>query len=238
MLLLRSNSTSSTVADCCSTTNTSSTAESDMTEVNVPGWSEQEIEAVADYWDLSDEYKKALYELGYRLRDINHPRNCAEEVAFFLMTTYGKVEKTETMFRDCIRWREKVGADTIIQNPPPQEVIDSIPGAILKGEDLEGDPIFLDRFLSCDIMGLSKKYNVDTLVHHAVWIREAGSQGAWREDWEKRKGKKLRQITVIYDVEGLSRKFLTHKKGIQAYGEVMRLDQDYYPESFKRYVSC
>lgn len=243
VLLLPFKSTSSAAVDCCSTTtHTSSTAESEMTEVDdltsLPGWSEQEIADVAEYWNFSDEYKKGFYELGYRLRDINHDRNCAEEVAFFLVTTFGKVDKAEVMFRDCIKWREKVGADTIIQNPPPQEVIDSIPGAILKGLDREGDPIFLDRFLSSDLLSLLDKYGLDTLVHHAVWIREAGSQGAWVDEWKKRKGRRLRQITVIYDVEGLSRKLLMHRNGIHAYAQLLRLDQDYYPESFKRYVCC
>ena len=230
----------SSVVDCCCTTHTSSTAENETTEVDdltsLPGWSEQEIVDVAEYWNLSDEYKKGLYDLGYRLRDINHDKNCAEDVAFFLMNTFGKVDKAETMFRECIRWRQKVGADTIVQNPPPQEVIDNIPCAILKGLDREGDPIFLDRFLSCDIMSLLNKYGVDTLVHHAVWIREAVSQGSWREDWENRRGKTFRQITVICDVEGLSRKLLMHRKGIHVHGEILRLDQNYYPGSFKRYV--
>lgn len=227
---------SHTTIDCCSTTSTNSTVESEVESYDFSaGWSEEDMAAVADYWKLSDKYQKALYELGYRLRDVPHPKNCAVEVVRFLLAKFGKVEAAETMFRDSLRWREKVGADTIVQHPPPQEIIDNIPGAILKGADRDGDPIFLDRVVSCDSLGLLNKYGTDMMVHHAVWIRESVAQGAWLEEWEKRKGKPVRQVTIVSDMEGLSRRHV-HRKVLKLFGEIMRLDQDNYPEGAKRYV--
>lgn len=230
LLLHSKNST----LDCGSTASTNSTTESEMDVYDLAtGWSEEDMAAVVDYWTLSPQNQEALYELGYRLRDIQHPKNCAREVVHFLLAKYGKVDAAEDMFRDSIRWREKVGADTIADHPPPQELIDSIPGAVLKGADRDGDPIFLDRVVSCDTLGLLDKYGTDMMVHHAVWIREAVAQGAWLPEWEERKGKPVRQATIISDMEGLSRRHL-HRRVIKLFGEIMRLDQDNYPEGAKR----
>ena len=198
-------------------------------------WDKRSVALVVERRNLSEDNLKALLNLRVRMQDIEHPMNCAKDVARFLIARSGNVDAAEAMFRKSMAWREKVGADTILQHPPPQPIIDNVPGALMEGCDKDGDPIFIERFISADAFGILNHYGKDALMHHAIWLREFVAKGQWIQDYERKHEKSPGRITVIVDLEGLSRRH-AHRNVIQAFGEVARLDQDNYPEGAKRYV--
>ena len=197
------------------------------------GWNDESINFEVNRRGLSETCREALVELRTRLKDIRHPMNCAKDVVRFLIARAENVEAAEAMFRKSIAWREMVGADTVTQNPPPQPIIDNVPGAIIEGCDKDGDPIFVERFISCDSLGIIERYGKEALIHHAIWIRESILSGEWNRAYKEKHGRFADRITVIVDMKDLSHTHM-HRKVIQVFGEVSRLDQDNYPEGAKR----
>ena len=197
-------------------------------------WSDAAVQNVSRLWNLSDINKARLIELGMRLQDIAHPKNCPSEVVRFLLDRSGNVRKAEQVFRAMIQWRLRVGADTILQDyRPPQPLIDNIPGAVLQDYDKEGDPIFFDRVAECDCVQLIHRYGPQELVRHSIWIRELTANSEWVEAYKQRQGRAPRQIIIISDMNALSRKHL-HPKVLTTFGEIMRIDQDNYPGTAKK----
>lgn len=211
----------------------SSDAEKEEPVQEKDGWDEESIEYEINRRRLDEKYREALVELRTRLKDIRHPMNCAKDVVRFLIARSGNADAAEAMFRKSMAWRESVGADTVTQNPPPQPVIDNVPGAIIEGCDKEGDPIFVERFISCDSLGIIERYGQEALIHHAIWIRESVLSGEWNQAYKEEHGRFADRITVIVDMKDLSQSHM-HRKVIQVFGEVSRLDQDNYPEGAKR----
>jgi hypothetical protein len=202
-------------------------------------WSEEQIENVSRSWGLSVQQKAALVQLGERLRqDLPlHPNNTEVQVIRFLEDRSWNVNAAERMFRKSMEWREQFGADSVfLHGRPPQAIIDNIPGTILKDWDKEGDPIFMD--CSVDAKNLEEiidHYGSDMLVRHAIWMREMIVNGKWHDAYELQQGRPVRQILIIADLNGLTRRHL-NRKILSVFGTIMRVTQDNYPGLPKKIV--
>ena len=175
---------------------------------------EDAIQSTIDLWELSETQQLQLRDLQNRLRSIQHWKNSPDTVVRFLRARPGDLDAAETMFRNMIQWRSETGADTILEDyDPPKLLREYFPGAVLKGLDREGDPIYVGR----------------------VGVTDRASRGNWVKEYEKIQGKPVRKVTIIEDLEGLS---LLHSSTavLSLYGKIMRLDQDNYCETGKRLI--
>ena len=128
-------------------------------------WSPNEVESVSRLWELSSKEENELFSLGERLRDISHHKNTPRDVIRFMKAHPGSLDAAETMFRNMIQWRLDNNADNILEDyEPPRLIRDYIPGAILVGCDLEGDPIYAERIGSADTPTMAKRFGAEHMI--------------------------------------------------------------------------
>lgn len=198
-------------------------------------WSEESINRAIDVWELSRDEAKQLRRLKDTLSDVNHRLNTPHELVKYIKGPKG-MEKAEEMFRFVINWRLEYGTDTLLDNyKPPRILYDYIATAMLEGVDYVGDPVYLERAGAIDGLGLVKRYDKNALLKHTVWLRELTATGAWRRDYEKKYGHQPRQVTVIFDLKGLSTR---HAKTevIQVFKELVSYTAERYYGVSKRMI--
>jgi len=199
-------------------------------------WSRPKVEEVVDLWELTESEQRDLERLGNQLRDVQHFKNAPSEVIRFLRARPGDLQAAESMFRSMVEWRIENKVDTILERyRPPQEILDHYPGAILQGHDKAGDPIFIERLGVTDGVGILERYGRNEMIQHAIWLRELITTGDWIQHYQKRRGRTVRQIVIMEDLYGLSIAHM-NRQLLSVYGEIMRLDQDNYPETAKKLI--
>jgi len=195
--------------------------------------SEEIIQNVIRQWDLCPEMEERLRNLVERVQDVNHFKRDPHILVRFLHAPWGHKE-AELMFRRMIDWRRQNHVDTILDDyVPPQLLLDAIPAAILKDYDREGDPIYVERGGAVDATGLLRVFTKEELIRYFIWTRERNSDGVWINDFERRRGRKPKALTIIYDLKGLSSRHL-NSKSIEYFKEIMRINQVYYPGPIKK----
>jgi CRAL/TRIO domain len=201
-------------------------------------WNEACVQQTAILWELSAKEQSNLIDLGQRLQDIVYYKNTPAEVVRFLLARPGDVDAAETMFRTMVAWRMKAKMDTILQDyHPPKELNDCYPGAILQGQDKEGDPVFLARAGVTDGAAMLRRFGRHDMIQHAIWTRELACYGEWVQDYEKSHHRPVKRMTVIEDAYGLPLlKTMANRELLTVFGEVMRLQQENYPETAKKLI--
>jgi metal transporter CNNM len=208
-----------------------------MTNAGGDQWDPQAISEVVDMWELTEKEQTDLLTLKDQLKDISHAKNRPAEVVRFLRARPGKVDAAESMFRAMVEWRIANNVDTILQDyQPPQRLLDFYPGAILEGLDKAGDPVYVGRVGVTDGAGILQQYGREEMVRHAIWMRELVSTGPWIQKYEQEQGRPVRRITLIEDLEGMSISHSMNRELLSVHGEIMRLDQDNYPETAKKLI--
>ena len=203
----------------------------------VDPWSKEEVKKVSNLWNLTAKEEEHLVELGERLTDIDHHMNAPYNVVRFMEARSRSVHAAEKMFRNMIQWRLENNVDTILQDyEPPRLIKDYIPGAILKGYDLDGDPVYTERIGSADTPEMVRRFGPEHMIKHAIWIRETISRGEWLKDYERKNGRPVRQILVVEDLKGLSSAHLDRHL-LAVFKAITRLDQDNYPEAAKTIIN-
>lgn len=188
------------------------------------------------YWNLTDKQQEVFLELRDRIADICHPINRPNMVIRFLRARKFHLAKSEKMFRNSVQWRIDSKIDTImVDYQPPQEIIDLYPGAILKGCDRDGDPIFVGRPGLTDLPGLIDKYGFDEMLLWEKYWRESVASGSWVADWEKKAGRPPHLANVVIDLRGMNRSMMSAKV-IQLQRTAASVSQDNYPETTKRII--
>lgn len=197
---------------------------------------ESEVLRVATLWQLSESELEDLSTLGQRLADVSHWKNDPSEVVRFLRARPSDVDAAERMFRNMIAWRLANRVDTILQDyEPPPIMWAYYPGAVLRDFDRAGDPVYVGRIGVTDGVGMLQRFGRDEMIRHAIWIREFVSRGEWIQRYETRQGRPVRRVTLVEDLQGLSVSHL-NRQLLSVYGEIMRLDQDNYPETAKKLI--
>ena len=198
-------------------------------------WSDAHFQKVATAWKLTDEEQKQLRLLQKQLRDVTSWKNNPLDIVRYLRGP-GKFETVEPKFRAMIAWREQQGADRLLEDyRPPKALLWYIPSAILKGYDKDGDPIYLERGGVMDGVGLVQRFHQDDVVKHVVWLREIGTRGDWIQDYERTTGRTPSQVTIIYDMQGMSSRHL--KAGvIPLFKDIVAMNQTRYCGLAKRII--
>lgn len=217
-------------------------------------WSPEAIAAVVKVWELTKKEQTDFITLRDQLlKDDDdtiengaaaaatvksHHKNRPSEVVRFLRARPGKIDFAESMFRAMIAWRIENNVDSILQDyQPDQKMLDYYPGAILQGYDKEGDPVYVGRIGVTDGAGILKQYGREEMIRHAIWMRELVCTGEWIMLYEQEQARPVRRITLIEDLEGLSiMSQMNNRAMLSVYGEIMRLDQDNYPETAKKLI--
>jgi len=165
-------------------------------------WSEEEIQACAKLWLLSDKQLDELRKLKGVLADVDHWINNPYNVVRFLTGPHGFDEK---LFRDTVKWRETEGIDDMVTEYQPPEILRRhVASGILEGYDKDGDPIYLERAGVMDVAGFLRKCGKEASMDHFIWLRELALRGEWHQDYEQKMGHPPKQVTILYDLQGLS----------------------------------
>ncbi len=199
-------------------------------------WSEENFQKTVNLWELEEDEIKNLKQLKVAVSDILHWKNQPNEVVRFMRARPNDLKAQVKMFKNMIQWRKDNNVETILQDyTPPKLLWRYYPGAMLKGYDKEGDPIYVERLGVTDAPGLLSKLGEDEMIKHAIWTRELISKGKWIQKYEEKQKRPVRRITIIEDLDGLSRRMLWGGT-LGAYNKIMRLDQDNYCETAKKLI--
>jgi len=199
---------------------------------NKDPWGTENMAIVRSSWKLTAEAEAKLWDLQRRLSDIDHFKNEPETVLRFQVAPQG-YEHAESGFRKMLEWRKENHVDTILQDyRPPQDLLDNAVCTMLAGADKDGDPIYVERGGAVDVGALLKVYGHKELVKCSIWVRELITRGAWLDEFEKQQGRRIKGVTVLYDLKGLSSKHMSPKV-LSLFHDVMMIASDYYPAPIK-----
>ena len=207
-------------------------------------WSEANVQDVIRLWNLNDQDATKLRQLGAALADVDHWKNDPYEVVRFLTDMQFDVTKSEPMFRKMIQWRLDHQMDTFLERYTPSELIYYSPIFMLRGLDLDNDPIYVIRIGELDAWGLYKSLGYDGLLEANLFVTELMStrqsglphQYNWQRDsYEAKVGRKFAQFTCIVDLKGLSTQ-LVRPTMLGVLKESARISQDMYPGYSKRAI--
>lgn len=183
--------------------------------------------------DLSLKQEHVLTQFRDRLQDVlpQLPDQDDRYLLRWLRARNFNIQKSEAMVRKHLEFRKQLKVDTIIEDFKPPEVIEKYLSGGMCGYDREGSPVWYDVVGPLDPKGLlmsasKQDYLKVKILHTELLRRECQRQS-------QKLGKYVESITLIYDCEGLGLKHMW-KPAIEAYGEVLTMFEDNYPEGLKR----
>ncbi|KAM8960670.1 SEC14-like protein 2 [Pelodytes ibericus] len=185
--------------------------------------------------DLSPKQEEALVKFREAVEDLmpKLPPHCQDD--FFLLRWLRarcfNLQKSESMLRKHVEFRKHMNSDNVLENWQPPEVVQKYLSGGLCGHDLEGSPIWYDVIGPLDPKGLLFSASKQDLMK--TKMRDCELMHKQCRAQSEKLGKKVEEVVMIYDVEGLGLKHLW-KPGVQLYGEVLTMFEDNYPEALKR----
>jgi len=200
-------------------------------------WSDSNLNEVFDLWKLSEEDQQLLMNLKERTSDLSHhPWHDPHVLLRYMFGPHG-YQQAEPLFRNMIAWRLEQRVDHIFEEYTPHPVLVryASPLVFLKDYDYDNDPIYVERGGAMDGQGLLARFPLETLTRHAIWLRELHSNGPWVQEYEERTGRCIKDITVLYDLEGLSMRHSTPSV-LAWFQSHMALTDAYYPGPIKRII--
>ncbi|XP_069022230.1 SEC14-like protein 2 isoform X1 [Embiotoca jacksoni] len=183
--------------------------------------------------DLSPKQAESLTEFRGRIQDIlpDLPAQHDHYLLRWLRARSFNVQKAEAMIRKHVEFRRQLKVDSIISDWKPPEVIEKYVSGGMCGYDREGSPIWYDVIGPLDPKGLllsaSKQDFMKTKIRHTEMLRRECQRQS------EKLGKNIEAVTLIHDCEGLGLKHIW-KPAIEAYGEILTMFEDNYPEGLKR----
>ncbi|XP_071323028.1 SEC14-like protein 2 [Trachinotus anak] len=183
--------------------------------------------------DLSPKQAEILTEFRGRIQDIlpDLPAQHDHYLLRWLRARSFNVQKAEAMIRKHVEFRKQMRVDSIISDWKPPEVIEKYVSGGMCGYDREGSPIWYDVIGPLDPKGLllsaTKQDFLKTKIRHTEMLRRECQRQS------EKLGKNIESITLIYDCEGLGLKHVW-KPAIEAYGEILTMFEENYPEGLKR----
>ncbi|XP_050412466.1 retinal-binding protein [Patella vulgata] len=175
--------------------------------------------------------EQILQEFKNKIQD-SLPPNCDDlYLKKWLKARRFDVKKAEDMYRASHLTRKKLGVNTILDNYKPPEVLEKYLTGGLCGHDKEGSPVRIELYGKLDMKGLmysAKKIDMEKtkLLQCEEIVQD------WKEQSVKL-GRHVDQLTVIFDMTGVSTKMLW-KPGLQMYLHLVKVLEDNYPEMMKR----
>ncbi|XP_068191004.1 SEC14-like protein 2 [Antennarius striatus] len=183
--------------------------------------------------DLSLKQNEMLTEFRGRIQDIlpHLPAQHDHYLLRWLRARSFNVQKAEAMIRKHLEFRRKLNVDNIISDWEPPEVIVKYVSGGMCGYDREGSPIWYDVIGPLDPKGLLLSATKQDFMKTKIRNMEMLTRECQRQS--EKLGKNVEAITLIYDCEGLGLKHIW-KPAIEAYGEILTMFEENYPEGLKR----
>ena len=198
-------------------------------------WSDDNLQKVANLWNLCEADVDGMKKLRERISDIRHWKNDPFEAIRYYQEYKGQLDKIEQKFREMIEWRRKNNMEAFLKYyGSPPVLFHQLPVCVLQGTDKDGDPIYVARIGACDFYPLLKHFGTDAVVEYVIFIREMTNHPEfWKSNYEQQTSHRVRNYTVIFDLEGLGTRHL--KSGIRAaMKRTSRISQDFYAGWCKR----
>lgn len=198
-------------------------------------WNYQHLHKVTEMWELTGEKQDKLLDLKHRIADIDYWKNDPYQVIRFLKEVQYNATKAEELFRADHKWRTENDIDSLLDTYHPPLITKYFPIATLKGCDLEGDPIHVQRPGAADVWGIFQRLGEDETYNLAVYYRDMDLRGPWHQKYEEEHGHPVKHFTVILDLEGLSK---DHARAsmIPLTKRVLEMAQQRYPSIAKRII--
>ncbi|RXM96371.1 SEC14-like protein 2 [Acipenser ruthenus] len=130
-----------------------------------------------------------------------------------------------------VEFRKHMKADTITTDWQAPEVIERYLSGGMCGYDKDGSPIWYDVVGPLDPRGLLLSASKQDFLKAKVRDCERLQRECKRQS--EQLGRHVESITMIYDCEGLGLRHLW-KPAVEAYGEVLTMFEENYPEGLKR----
>ncbi|KAJ8286747.1 hypothetical protein GJAV_G00042820 [Gymnothorax javanicus] len=183
--------------------------------------------------DLSPNQEEALAQFRERIEDIlsRLPSQHDHFLLRWLRARSFNVQKAETMLRKHVEFRKHLKVDTITTDWQPPEVITRYLAGGMCGYDREGSPIWYDVIGPLDPKGLLLSASKQDFIKFKIRYAELMQRECQQQS--QKTGSIVESITIIYDCEGLGLKHLW-KPAIEAYGEILTMFEENYPENLKR----
>uniref|UniRef100_A0A3B4DPJ1 CRAL-TRIO domain-containing protein n=1 Tax=Pygocentrus nattereri TaxID=42514 RepID=A0A3B4DPJ1_PYGNA len=183
--------------------------------------------------DLSPKQAEALDEFRERIGDVHDklPIQSDHYLLRWLRARNFSINKAEAMLRKHVEFRKHMKVDSILEDWMPPEVIERYVSGGMCGYDREGSPVWYDVIGPLDPKGLlmsaSKQDFLRTKIRDSEFLRRECLRQSEKLE------KPVEAITLIYDCEGLGMKHM-YKPAVEAYGEILTMFEDNYPEGLKR----
>ncbi|XP_074643833.1 retinal-binding protein-like isoform X2 [Tubulanus polymorphus] len=153
------------------------------------------------------------------------------ELRKWLIARSWDVKKASEMFRDSLKFRKRIGADTILQDYTIPEVIKKyMPGGLV-GHDKDGSPLKIELYGTIDMKGIMYSAKTVDLEKSKVFMCEE-IVADWKRQSEKL-GKRVDGLTVIFDMADVGATTHLWRPGIQMYLRLVKILEDNYPEMMK-----
>ncbi|KAG7476888.1 hypothetical protein MATL_G00087560 [Megalops atlanticus] len=183
--------------------------------------------------DLSPKQAEALAQFRERIQDILQqlPSQQDHFLLRWLRARSFNVQKSEAMLRKHLEFRKRMKVNIITTDWQPPEVITRYLAGGMCGYDREGSPVWYDVIGPLDPKGLLLSATKQDFIKTKIRDTELMQKECERQS--EKLGRHVESITLIYDCEGLGLKHLW-KPAIEAYGEVLTMFEENYPEGLKR----
>ncbi|XP_077488922.1 SEC14-like protein 4 isoform X2 [Amblyomma americanum] len=167
-----------------------------------------------------------------RLSDVTKPENTDHYLLRWLRAREFDEVKAEHMLRQSLAWRQKVGADTVLQDYTPPEVLQKhFPGGFLDCSP-EGHVCYLMPIGSVDIKGFLEVVSVEQVKRRFLLLFETLMDNLRRNS--KQNNKVIETVFFIVDFEHFSLRQLYSWQVITLLTDFLKLYEDNYPEILEK----
>nr|XP_002719753.2 putative SEC14-like protein 6 [Oryctolagus cuniculus] len=184
--------------------------------------------------DLSPSQERVLSQFRENIRDVL-PTLPNPDDAFLLRWLRARsfdLQKSEDMLRKHMEFRKQQDLDHILEWQPPQ-VVQLYTASSICGHDSEGSPVWLHIIRDFDLKGLLLSVSKQQLLRDRFRSCELLLRDC--EEQSRKLGKKVEQVTTVFDMEGLGLKHLW-KPGVEFSQEFLSTLEANYPELLKRVI--
>lgn len=181
--------------------------------------------------NLSPKQEQALKRLKENTSDVHKPSYDDYFYLRWLRARNFDVGHAETMLRKHLLFRRKIGADTILEDYTPPELIDHHYPRGFIGVDKEGCPVRYMPFSNLDLKGFVHTVKKTEILKFLTYIFEHDIKVM--KDQSKKLGKEIEKHSYIIDLEGYTFRQATNKDAVDMLNEVLHLYEANYPERMK-----
>lgn len=179
--------------------------------------------------DLSPKQEQALEQFKKNLKDVMKPEHDDFYMLRWLRARKFDLKKSEKMLRDSLVWRKKFGADTVLDDwTPPEVILKYYPGGYY-GNSKKGNPIWIDVLGPVDLKGFFYSVPKKDIIRWKIYGIEILYQQLLPEACKKY-GRRVDNCEMIFDMAGIGLKHLW-KPAIDTFTEMLALFEANYPES-------